>query len=293
MDYMIRATAANAAIRAFAAVTTEMVQEAQTYHGTSPVASAALGRSLTAGVMMGSMLKGEKDLISLLIRGDGPLGGVTVTADSQGHAKGYVYDPSVYIPAKPNGKLDVSGSIGRGTLQIIKDMGLKEPYSGTVNLISGEIAEDITEYFVVSEQVPSAVGLGVLVNPDETIRTAGGFIIQLMPFTPEETIAALEQRLSKVQSVTAMLSTGMTPEDILNALLDGFEPEFTDRQEVSYLCDCSRERFERGLISLGRKELQDMIDDGESIEIACQFCGKKYNYSVDELRDILKRAVRE
>ncbi len=290
MDYMIRATAADAAIRAFAITTKDTVEKGRAYHGTSPVATAALGRLMTGGLMMGSMLKGENDVLTLQIRGDGPIEGVTVTADSQGHVKGYVNNPEVLIHANSKGKLDVAGAIGHGMLQVIKDMGLKEPYVGSIVLQSGEIAEDLTFYFATSEQVPSAVGLGVLMEKDNTVRQAGGFIIQLMPFTPDEVVDKLEKKLSGIRSVTTMLDEGMSPEQILEELLGEFGLEITDKTEVSYECDCSRERFARGIISIGKKDLQEMIDDGEPIEVKCQFCDKTYSYDTDDLRELLKNA---
>lgn len=292
MDYMVRATAADSQIRAFAAVTKEMVETARQYHNTSPVATAALGRLLTGGVMMGTMMKGEKDLLTLQIKGDGPIGGITVTADSQGHAKGYVNNPQVILHANAQGKLDVGGAVGHGMLQVIKDMGLKEPYIGSCELQTGEIGDDLTYYFVISEQVPSSVGLGVLMDRDNTVRQAGGFIIQLMPFTPDEVIDRLEKKLSEVTSVTHMLDAGMTPEQILEELLGEFGLEINEKTELSYRCDCSRERIERALVSIGKKDIQEMINDGQPIEVSCHFCGKNYKFSVEELKELLKKAVR-
>ena len=292
MDYMVRATAADSQIRAFAAVTREMVETARQYHNTSPVATAALGRLLTGGVMMGTMMKGEKDLLTLQVKGDGPIGGITVTADLQGHAKGYVNNPQVILHANAQGKLDVGGAVGHGMLQVIKDMGLKEPYIGSCELQTGEIGDDLTYYFVISEQVPSSVGLGVLMDRDNTVRQAGGFIIQLMPFTPDEVIDRLEKKLSEVTSVTHMLDAGMTPEQILEELLGEFGLEINEKTELSYRCDCSRERIERALVSIGKKDIQEMINDGQPIEVSCHFCGKNYKFSVEELKELLKKAVR-
>ena len=228
-DYIVRATAADNQIRAFAATTKELVEKARAAHDTSPVATAALGRLLTGGVMMGVMMKGEKDLLTLQVKGDGPIGGITVTADSQGHVKGYVENPDVLLPANALGKLDVGGAVGNGMLRVIKDMGLKEPYVGQVALETGELGDDLTYYFATSEQVPSSVGLGVLMEKDNTVKQAGGFIIQLMPFTDEKVIEALEKKISEVQSVTSMLNLGMTPEDILNELLGEFHPEISEK----------------------------------------------------------------
>lgn len=284
MDYIVRGTAADGAVRVFAAATGGITEYARNCHDTSPVATAALGRLLTAGTMMGSMMKGEKDLLTLQVKGDGPLGGIVVTADSQGNVKGYVHHPHVILPANEKGKLDVSGAVGHGILQVIQDLGLKEPYQGSVALQTGEIAEDLTYYFVSSEQVPSAVGLGVLMNRDNTVRCSGGFIVQLMPFTPDSVVDALEKRLAGVSSVTAMLDAGETPEQILEELTQGFGLEITEKKECAYRCDCSKKRFTRGLISLGHKELKKMAHDGEPIEVCCHFCNKKYVYAPEEIR---------
>ncbi len=291
-DYIVRATAANSQIRAFAATTREMVEEARKRHNTSPVASAALGRLMTAGAMMGSMMKGTKDMLTLQIKGDGPIGGVLVTADAAGNVKGYVDNPEVVIPANHLGKLDVSGVIGAGYLQVIKDMGLKEPYSGQTELISGEIAEDLTYYFATSEQVPSAVGLGVLMNKENTVRQAGGFIIQLMPFAEESVIEALEKKLASVKSVTSMLDAGNSPEQILEILLGDLGLEITETTETRFYCNCSKERVSKAIISIGKKDLQEMIDEGEPIEVNCHFCNTSYKLSVDELRVLRKAAIR-
>lgn len=286
-DYMIRATAANGQIRAFAATTRDLTEYARNAHNTSPVVTAALGRTMTAAVMMGSMLKGDKDLLTIKIQGDGPIGSITVTADSHCHVKGYAQNPMVLIPANAIGKLDVAGAIGKGVLSVIKDIGLKDPYVGQTDLVSGEIAEDLTYYFAVSEQTPSSVGLGVLMNKDNTVRQAGGFIIQLMPDASEETISALEKRLAKVSSVTAMLDSGKTPEDILQELLGDMELAVLDRLSVSFKCGCSKERFARGIASIKKSDIQEMIDAGENIETCCQFCNSKYVFTPDELKEMM------
>lgn len=283
MDYIVRGTAADGAIRVFAAVTSGITEYARQCHDTSPVATAALGRLLTAGSMMGTMMKGEKDLLTLQVKGDGPLGGIVVTADSGGNVKGYVHHPHVILPANAQGKLDVSGAVGHGILQVIMDLGLKEPYQGSVALQTGEIAEDLTYYFAFSEQVPSSVGLGVLMNRDNTVRCSGGFILQLMPFTEEKIIAGLEERLTHVSSVTSMLDAGKTPEMILEELTGDFGLEITEKTEVAYRCDCSKQRFKRGLISLGNKELKKMARDGKPIETCCHFCSKRYVFSPEEV----------
>lgn len=288
-DYIIRATAANDQVRAFAAVTTEMVETAREHHNTSPVATAALGRLLTAGAMMGSMMKGEKDVLTLQIKAGGPLQGITVTADSQGNVKGYVGNPDVCIPANSKGKLDVAGAVGPGFLTVIKDMGLKEPYSGQVMLQTCEIAEDLTYYFATSEQVPSAVGLGVLMNKNNTVRQAGGFIVQLMPFAEEEVISRLEQNVQKINSVTNLLEEGHTPESLLEKVLEGFDVQINEKMDTRFRCNCSKERVAKALISIGRKELNEMIQEGKPIEMNCHFCNTNYNFTVEELKEILRR----
>ena len=292
MDYIVRATAADSQIRAFAATTKETVELARQYHNTSPVATAALGRLLTAGAMMGAMMKGEKDLLTLQVKGNGPLGGITVTADSAANVKGYVNNPEVLIHANEKGKLDVGGAVGAGILNVIRDMGLKEPYVGQCELQTGEIGDDLTYYFATSEQVPSSVGVGVLMDKGNTVRQAGGFIIQLMPLTSDEVIYRLEAKLSEVKSVTTMLDGGMTPEQILEELLGEFGLEINDTLPTQYHCNCSRERIEKALISIGKKDLQEMINDGEPIEVGCQFCDKKYQVTVDELKGLLARSSR-
>ena len=292
MDYIVRATAANSQIRAFAATTKETVELARSYHNTSPVATAALGRLLTAGSMMGAMMKGAKDVLTLQIRCSGPIGGLTVTADSSANVKGYVVNPEVMIHANEKGKLDVGGALDLGVLSVIKDLGMKEPYVGQCELKTGEIGDDLTYYFATSEQVPSSVGLGVLMEKNNTVRQAGGFIIQLMPFTSDEVIDKLEQKLASVSSVTSMLDAGMTPEQILEELLGEFGLEINEKTETKYHCDCSRERIEKALISIGKKDLKEMIADGETIEVNCQFCDKKYKVTVEELKELLERASR-
>lgn len=288
-DYIVRAVAADSQIRAFAAVTTETVETARKNHNTSPVATAALGRLLTGGAMMGVMMKGENDILTLQIKGDGPINGITVTADSKGRVKGYAGNPQVLIPANSKGKLDVSGAVGNGILNVIKDMGLKEPYSGQVALQTGEIAEDLTYYFAVSEQVPSAVGLGVLMNKDNTVRQAGGFIVQVMPFAEESTIAKLEQNVQKIQSVTTLLEQGHTPESLLEQVLEGFDIEINDTIPTEFYCNCDKNRVEKALISIGRKELNELIQEGKEVELNCHFCNTNYVFSVEELKEILRK----
>lgn len=291
-DYMVRATAAGAQIRAFAVTARALTEEARKRHNTSPVATAALGRLMSAGVMMGGMLKGEKDLLTLKVQGDGPIGSITVTADAQGNVKGYVDNSGVMLPPSKAGKLDVGGAVGQGTLTVIKDMGLKEPYAGQTVLQTGEIAEDLTYYFATSEQVPSSVGLGVLMNHDNTVRQAGGFIVQLMPFAEDWVIARLEENLSKITSVTSMLNSGDSPEGMLERILDGLEMEKTDTLPVQFHCSCEKKRVEKAIISIGRKEIEEMIAEKEPITVNCHFCNTDYTFTVEELKDILKKAVR-
>ena len=290
---MIRATAADGQIRAFAATTRDMVENAKNAHNTSPVATAALGRLMTAAAMMGADLKGEKDLLTLRIEGSGPLGGLLVTANGHGDVKGYAFNPDVMLPPNAQGKLDVGGSLDLGVLSVIKDIGLKEPYVGQTQLVTGEIAEDLTYYFATSEQVPSSVALGVLMNKDNTVRQAGGFIIQLLPGASDEIIDKLEAKLSGISSITALLNAGKTLEEILTDILGEFGLEILSKMPVQFRCDCDRSRVEKAIISIGKKEIQDMINEGREIEVNCQFCNKHYKFSVDELEDMLKRATRE
>ena len=289
-DYVIRATAADGQIRAFAATTRDLTETARQAHNTSPVATAALGRLMTAAVMMGYDMKGEDDLLTLKIQGDGPIGGLVVTADSKGEVKGYAFNPGVMLPPNDKGKLDVGGALGIGVLSVIKDIGLKEPYVGQTILVSSEIAEDLTYYFASSEQVPSSVGLGVLMNKDNTVRCAGGFIIQLMPFATEETISQLEENLKDVTSVTDFLDKGYTPEQMLEKLIGHLDLEITDTIPTQFYCNCSKERVEQAVASIGKKDIQEMIDEGKDIEVKCHFCNTAYNYTVEDLKNILKRS---
>lgn len=285
-DYIIRATAANGRIRAFAATTKNLVEEARRRHNTSPVATAALGRLLTAGAMMGTMMKGEKDVLTLRIQGDGPIGGITVTARSNADVKGCVANPEVLLHANAKGKLDVAGAVGHGTLTVIRDIGMKEPYSGQIDLVSGEIAEDITYYYAVSEQVPSCVALGVLMNRENTVRQAGGFMIQLMPDAGEELISALEKHLEGITSITGFLDAGETPENILQDILGDFDLEILDKVPTRFYCDCSREKVKKALVSVGKTEMKDMIAEGKPVEVTCHFCNTCYKFDVEELKEI-------
>lgn len=290
MDKILRATAAGGQIRAFAASTRDMVEVARMDHNTSPVATAALGRLLTGGAMMGVMMKGENDVLTIQVRGDGPMQGMTVTANAKGQAKGYVFVPDVMLPPSAKGKLDVGGAIGAGTLQVIEDIGMKEPYVGQVDLQTGEIGDDLTYYFAASEQIPSCVGLGVLMNKNNTVRQAGGFIIQLMPQAEEAVIARLEDNIRDIRPVTTLLDSGMGPKEILEEVLRGMDVEVLDEIPTEFHCDCSRQKVSKALISIGEKDLKEIIDDGKPIEVACHFCNKKYNFDVDELKVLLTAA---
>lgn len=285
-DYIVRADAADHNIRAFAITSKELVETARQAHGTTPVMTAALGRLLSGGAMMGTMMKGEKDLLTLQIQCSGPAKGMTVTADSNGNVKGFAVNPLVELPLNANGKLDVGGAMELGILSVIKDLGLKEPYVGQCQLQTGEIAEDLTYYFATSEQIPSAVGLGVLVDVDQSVKQAGGFIIQLMPFTPDDVIEKLEKRISEMDSVTQMLERGLTPEGILEEILGDFGLNFTDTIPAAFVCDCSKEKVSRALSTISRKDMDEIINDGESIEVKCQFCNKAYKFEVEELKEI-------
>lgn len=284
---MVRATAADAQIRAFAVSSRELVEYARAAHNTSPVVTAALGRLMTGALMMGSMLKGEEDVLTLRISGEGPVHGLTATADAAGHVKGYADNPAAMMPPNSAGKLDVGGVIGAGVLHVMKDMGLKEPYASTVALQTGEIGDDLTYYFATSEQVPSVVALGVFMNRDNTVRQAGGFIIQLMPFTSDEVIGRLEEKLKGITSVTSMLEEGKKPEEILENVLGEFGLEITGSLPVAFRCDCSRERVEKVLLSLGKNDRQELIDEGKDVELHCHFCGRNYVFSTEEIKNLI------
>ena len=284
-DYIVRATAAGGQVRAFAAVTKDIVEEARKHHETSPVATAALGRLLTAGALMGSMMKNENDVLSIILNADGPMGHTGVTANANADVKGYISNPDFQNPPNYFGKLDVGGAIGNGILKVIKDMGMKEPYIGQTGLITGEIAEDLTYYFATSEQVPTSVALGVLMNHNNTVKQAGGFIIQLMPFAEDEVIDRLEAKIKEITSITALLDEGLTPEQILEKVLGEFGLEINDKIPTRYHCNCSHERVAKVLLSVGKKELESMIADGKPIEVNCHFCNKNH-----ELKELLKKA---
>ena len=275
--------------RAFVINSTDMINEAIRLHSTAPTATALLGRTLTAASMMGTLLKDPGNTLTLTIRGNGPAGTTLAVSDYAGNVKGYIANPDTDIPRKPNGKLDVSGAVGQGTLSVVKDIGLKEPYSGMIELVSGEIAEDITEYFHSSEQTPSACALGVLVSPDHSCLAAGGLLIQLIPFADPDTTAKIEQNLSGFSSISSLIAEGKSLEELMNLALDGIEYDIFDEIDVAYVCDCSRERMERAIISLGKKDVEQIFSEcraegkPEEIEICCQFCDKKYIFTRDDL----------
>lgn len=289
-DYMIRGIAGNNEIRCFAVTGRDLVEKARAAHGTSPVATAALGRTMMGALMMSDMLKNDDDLLTIRFDGDGPLGSIVVTADHHGNVKGYVQQPLVMLPLKADGHLDVGRAVGKGTLTVIRDLDMKDTYNGQIAIHSGEIADDLTHYFAESEQIPSSVGLGVLVDTDHTVKKAGGFLIQLMPFASEETISRLEKNLSSIRYVTEMLEDGMTPEDMLREALKGFDDlRITDKTKVQFHCNCSRDRVSRALSLLGEKELTSMIEEKKPVELSCSFCGRKYAFSVAELEEILEK----
>lgn len=286
-DYIVRATAANSQIRAFAIQSRNLTDYARQMHNTSPVATAALGRLLSGAAMMGSMMKGENDILTIQMKGDGPIQGVTVTADSHANVKGYVGNPNVMLPPNYAGKLDVGAAIGYGTLSVSKDLGLKEPYNSQLPLTTSEVAEDLTYYFAKSEQVPSAVGLGVLMSKDNTVKQSGGFIVQLMPFAEEAVIDTLEKKVAEITSVTALLEEGYTPEMLLEKLLGDFGLEILDTMPAQFACNCSKEKVAKALVSIGKKELKDMIAEEKSIEVNCHFCNTNYEVSIEELKQLL------
>lgn len=285
-DYCIRVTTGNKEVRAFFASTKNMVETARGFHNTTKVATAALGRTLTATSMMGLMMKNKGDKITVIIKGGGPIGTILTSSNANGIVKGYVTNPDVEVENYASGKLNVAGAVGnQGTIRVIKDLGLREPYNGEYEMVSGEIAEDLTYYFTVSEQTPSAVSLGVLTRADE-VEEAGGFIVQMMPDASEETISTIERNLTGIQSITQMLSQGLTPEDMMNIVLKDLEPSILDKIEVGFECDCSKERVAEVFAAIGKKELKAIIDEDKGAEVGCQFCESKYSFSEDELKEI-------
>lgn len=293
-DTILRGISATGGIRIFVAETTETVRRAQQIHKTYPIATAALGRLLTAGAMMGDMMKGENDRLTLRVAGDGPLGKLIVTSDSSGHVKGYVTNPLVELPSKAPGKLNVGAAVGQGTLSVVCDLGMKEPYSAQIDLVSGEIAEDITSYFATSEQVPSACALGVLVDTDGSVLNAGGFILQLMPEATDEDAILLEENIKKLPPITTLLSEGKSPEDILLTVTGGFDMfMYQNETKPEYLCDCTRERVCSALLGMGKEELCALIDEQGKAEVTCQFCDRIYNFSKEDLEELYARLTKK
>lgn len=293
MDRMIRAIAADAEIQIVAVQTTEMVEQARNIHKTLPLATAALGRTLTITSMMGNQLKVENGSVTVQVRGDGPLGTIVCVADSEGYARGYLQNPALDLPLRSDGKLNVGLGVGFGHLMVIKDIGLKDPVTGTTELVNGEIAEDVTRYFVESEQIPSACALGVLVNTDQSVRQAGGYLVQLMPGAKDADIDRLEQNIAKAGAMTTMLDKGMSLEDIVHAVLDGFAVQFLEESSVGYRCNCNESKVTRALISLGVQELNDMADEGKPTEITCQFCDHVYAFTPEQLRELAGTAAKK
>ena len=289
-DTLLRALTRNAGIQIVAARTTGLVERAREIHGTLPLGSAALGRTLTASAMLGSQLKVEDGSVTVQIRGNGPLGAIVCVGDSDGFVRGYLQNPACDLPLREDSKLDVGGGVGRGYLMVIKDIGLKDPVTGTVALTNGEIAADLTRYFAESEQIPSACALGVLVDTDQSIKAAGGYLVQLMPGVRNEDIDRLEKNLAQIRPVSALLAEGQTLEQIIEQVLDGFDVEFLQTSEIGYRCGCSRHKVERALISMGRDELKKMADEQEKSEVTCQFCDKIYAFTREELQDLLTQA---
>ena len=285
-DVVLQGMAAGNEVRFFLAYTRGLVEKARQIHDTSPIATAALGRSLTAAAMMGAMCKNDSDVLTMQISGDGPLGGITVTADAACRVKGLVKQKDVFLPANKAGHLNVGGAVGRGVLRLIRDVGLKEPYVGQTELVSGEIAEDLTYYFAVSDQIPTSVGLGVLLNKENYVEHAGGFIIQLLPFAKEQTIRWLEEVLAGVHSVTEYFADGYSPEDLVYVLL-GADASIEKTTVPEYYCNCSRSRVEKALISIGKAEMESMIRDGEPVTMHCDFCNTDYIFEIDELKSLL------
>lgn len=284
-DILVQGMAADNQVRFFCAYTKELVEASRIFHNTSPVATAALGRLLTAGAMMGSMCKNDSDILTIQIQCSGPIGGLIVTANANAQVKGYVNNPSVMLPPSPKGKLDVGKALDLGVLSVIKDIGMKEPYVGQSNLVSGEIAEDLTYYFATSEQIPTSVALGVLMEKNNTVKHAGGFIIQLMPFADEGLISDLELRLKNYSSITSILDKGITPNEIMEQLFDGYDIQFTKEMYPLYHCDCSKERVFKAVMSIGKKDIEDIISEGEPIQVECHFCNKTYSFSPEELKN--------
>lgn len=288
-DILVRGQSIDGAIRVFGAITTDIAQRAREIHNSMPVATAAMGRVLTATALMGAQLKNETDTVTMQFAGDGPLGKIVAVTDSSSKVRGYVENPFADLPLNKKGKIDVGGGIGRGRLSVVRDLGMKEPYVGQVPIVTGEIAEDITYYYAKSEQIPTAVGLGVLVDTDYSVKASGGFMIQLMPFATEDTATKLEEQIRKCDSVTKMITDGLSVQDMIFNVCDGFDIMLENNVVIpAYECKCSKDRMERALISIGREELQQLIDEDKGAELSCQFCDRKYNFTTTELEELIK-----
>lgn len=293
MGKIVRCITVDGSVACMATDSTDIVSEMERIHKTSAVNTAALGRLLTGASLMGDMLKNRDDSLTLRLSGSGPAGQLVAVSDSSGNVRGYIENPVVEIPLNSKGKLDVAGTVGRdGYLTVIKDMGMKEPYVGQVPIVSGEIAEDITSYYAVSEQIPTVCALGVLVNPDLTVKAAGGFLINVLPFADDSVLDKLEKAIEGLEPVTQMLTNGLTPEEICRHVMKGFELDILDESDTSYKCTCSRERMERALISLGKKELEELSEDPET-EISCDFCKSSYKFTSSQIKDLAKQATKE
>lgn len=287
-DYIIRGIDKKGTIRLFVASSTNLVEEARIIHNTSPTATAALGRALTAAAMMGIAMKGDRDSLTFKIKGDGPIGNIVTVANNKGQVKGYVDHPYKDMPSRADGKLDVGGLVGKnGQLAIIRDLGLKEPYIGRSNLISGEIAEDLVNYFYISEQQPSAINLGVLIDKDISVKAAGGYILQLLPNVEDEDIDRIEEILKQAKPISTLIDEGLTPEEVMEELFGGFEIEILDKKHIEYKCNCQRKKIEGILVSLGKKEIRDIIEEDGEAEIICHFCNEKYKFSKDDLEKLI------
>ncbi len=288
-NYVIRTSAADNNIRGFFAVTTEMVEKARTVHEATPVATAALGRVMTAASIMGLMMKGDKDKLTLQVMGGGPAGSIVAVSNSKGMVKGYISNPSVDIPLKEDGKLDVGGAVGiDGKISVMRDLGMKEPYVGQYDLFNGEIAQDLTHYYAYSEQQPSAVSLGVLIEKDYSVKAAGGFIVQLMPDADEESVSKLEQNLISMKNITALIEEGNMPEEIMDMVFEGLDPKVLQKDEVDFECDCSREKFEKALVTIGEEDFDKLINEDNGAELVCHFCNSKYNFTREDLEELKK-----
>ena len=288
-NYVIRTSAADNNIRGFFAVTTEMVEKARNIHEATPVATAALGRVITAASIMGLMMKGDKDKLTIQVMGGGPAGSIVAVSNSKGMVKGYISNPSVDVPLREDGKLDVGGAVGiDGKISVMRDLGMKEPYIGQNDLFNGEIAQDLTHYYAYSEQQPSAVSLGVLIEKDYSVKAAGGFIVQLMPDADEESVSRLEQNLISMKNITALIEDGNAPEDIMNMVFDGLSPKVLQKDEVDFECDCSRVKFEKALVTIGEEDFDKLINEDSGAELVCHFCNSKYNFTREELEELKK-----